>query len=627
MLDLAESWSIIIYFAFLWSCSGGLLKTDGGLALNDMLGNWKRTHLCGTVTAAELGQEVCLMGWVQRRRDHGGLIFIDLRDREGIVQLALDPDRDPEAHKKAEQIRNEFVVAVRGKVSPRPEGTVNPSMKTGEVEIEVSELKILNRAETPPFMIDEHAEVAENIRLKYRFLDLRRPALQQKMMMRHLVARTVRNYLDGQGFIEVETPVLTKSTPEGARDYLVPSRVNPGNFFALPQSPQLFKQLLMVSGFDRYFQIVKCFRDEDLRADRQPEFTQIDCEMSFIDRETVTTVMEGMIATVFKEALGVDIPLPMPRLTYAEALDRFGVDNPDLRFDLELVTLTDLVRDCQFKVFASVAASGGLVKALNAKGCATFTRRELDDLTDFVKIYGAKGLAWVKVTEEGWQSPIAKFFSEEELKALNATLNAEVGDLLLFVADTPRITNEALGRLRGHLGQKLGLADKQDYKFTWITDFPLLEWDEDAKRHVAVHHPFTAPLEEDVPLLATDPGKARAQAYDLVLNGSEIGGGSIRIHDQSVQSQMFNLLGIDDEEAREKFGFLLDALSFGAPPHGGIAFGLDRLMMILTGADSIRDVIAFPKTQKATCLLSEAPNEVDEKQLQELAIRLRRQNK
>lgn len=595
--------------------------------LNDMLGNWKRTHLCGTVTAAELGQNVCLMGWVQRRRDHGGLIFIDLRDREGIVQLALDPDRDPEAHKKAEQIRNEFVVAVHGKVSPRPEGTVNPSMKTGEVEVEVSELKILNRSETPPFMLDEHSEVAENIRLKYRFLDLRRPALQQKLMMRHLVARTVRNYLDGQGFIEIETPVLTKSTPEGARDYLVPSRVNPGNFFALPQSPQLFKQLLMVSGFDRYFQIVKCFRDEDLRADRQPEFTQIDCEMSFVDREVVTSVMEGMIAKVFKEALGEDIPLPMPRLTYAEALDRFGVDNPDLRFDLELVTLTDLVRDSQFKVFASVAADGGLVKALNAKGCATFSRKELDDLTDFVKIYGAKGLAWVKVTEEGWQSPIAKFFSEEELKALNAALNAEVGDLLLFVADTPRITNEALGRLRGHLGQKLGLADKQDYKFTWVTDFPLLEWDGDERRHVAVHHPFTAPLEEDVPLLATEPGKARAQAYDLVLNGSEIGGGSIRIHDQSVQSQMFELLGIGAEEAREKFGFLLDALSFGAPPHGGIAFGLDRLMMILTGADSIRDVIAFPKTQKATCLLSEAPNEVDEKQLQELAIRLRRQNK
>ncbi|HEX9778997.1 MAG TPA: aspartate--tRNA ligase [Geopsychrobacteraceae bacterium] len=591
-----------------------------------MLGSWKRTHLCGTVTAAELGQDVCLMGWVQRRRDHGGLIFIDLRDREGIVQLALDPDRDPEAHQKAEQIRNEFVVAVRGKVSPRPEGTVNPKMKTGAVEVEVSELKILNRAETPPFMLDDHTEVAENIRLKYRFLDLRRPSLQKNLLLRHLVARTVRNYLDDRGFVEIETPVLTKSTPEGARDYLVPSRVNPGNFFALPQSPQLFKQLLMVSGFDRYFQIVKCFRDEDLRADRQPEFTQIDCELSFVDREAVMSIMEGLIAEVFKTALGIEIPLPMPRLSYAEALDRFGVDNPDLRFDLELVALTDLVRDSQFKVFAEVAAAGGLVKAINAKNCATFSRKELDDLTDFVKIYGAKGLAWVKVTEEGWQSPIAKFFSAAELAALNQALNAEVGDLLLFVADTPRITNEALGRLRGHLGQKLGLADKQNYKFSWVTDFPLLEWDGGERRHVAVHHPFTAPLEEDIALLDSDPGKARAQAYDLVLNGSEIGGGSIRIHDQTVQSRMFELLGIGAEEAREKFGFLLDALSFGAPPHGGIAFGLDRLMMILTGADSIRDVIAFPKTQKATCLLSEAPGKVDEKQLQELAIRLRRQN-
>jgi len=595
--------------------------------LNDMLGNWKRSHLCGALTAAEMGEDVCLMGWVQRRRDHGGLIFIDLRDREGVVQLALDPDRDPLAHKKAEQIRNEFVIAARGKVSPRPEGTVNPKMKTGEVEIEVNELKILNRAETPPFMLDEHTEVAENIRLKYRFLDLRRPALQNNMLMRHLVAKTVRNYLDDNGFVEIETPVLTKSTPEGARDYLVPSRVNPGNFYALPQSPQLFKQLLMVSGFDRYFQIVKCFRDEDLRADRQPEFTQIDCELSFVDRETVMSVMEGLIAKIFQEALGVELTLPMPRLTYAEALNRFGVDNPDLRFDMELVSLTEIVKDCGFKVFADVADKGGLVKALNVKSGATFSRKELDDLTDFVKIYGAKGLAWVKMTEEGWQSPIAKFFNDDELAALNQALGAEVGDLLLFVADNARITNEALGRLRAHLGQKLGLADKENYQFAWVTDFPLLEWDDEAKRHVAVHHPFTAPLEEDIPLLDTEPGKARAQAYDLVLNGSEVGGGSIRIHDQSVQSRMFSLLGIDDQEAREKFGFLLDALSFGAPPHGGIAFGLDRLMMILTGADSIRDVIAFPKTQKATCLLSEAPNEVDEKQLQELGVRLRRQSK
>jgi len=595
--------------------------------LNDKLGNWKRTHRCGDLTAANVGQDVCVMGWVQRRRDHGGLIFIDLRDREGIVQLALDPDRDLASHQKAEQIRNEFVIAARGKVSHRPDGTVNPKMKTGEVEIEISELLLLNRSETPPFMIDEFTEVAENIRLKYRYLDLRRPALQSNLLKRHLVAKTVRNYLDGQGFIEVETPVLTKSTPEGARDYLVPSRVNLGKFYALPQSPQLFKQLLMVSGFDRYFQIVKCFRDEDLRADRQQEFTQIDCEMSFVNRDDVMSVMEGMIAEIFKVALDVEISLPISRLTYAEAMDRFGVDNPDMRFGMELFDITSQVAGSQFKVFAEVAANDGLVKAMNAKGCATLSRKELDELTEFVKIYGAKGLAWAKITDEGWQSPIAKFFTAEELAALNETLDVEVGDLLLFMADTPRVANEALGRLRGHLGQKLGLARKDDYKFVWVTDFPLLEWDEEERRHVAVHHPFTSPLEEDIPLLDSEPGKARAQAYDLVLNGSEIGGGSVRIHDQAVQSRMFDLLGIGEEEAREKFGFLLDALSFGAPPHGGIAFGLDRVMMILTGADSIRDVIAFPKTQKATCMLSDAPNEVAEKQLQELGIRLRTKQK
>ena len=595
--------------------------------LNDKLGDLVRTHRCGELTAEQIGQDVCVMGWVQRRRDHGGLIFIDLRDREGIVQLALDPDRDLASHQKGEQVRNEYVLAARGKVSPRPEGTVNPKMKTGEVEIEISELLILNRSETPPFMLDDFTEVAENIRLKYRYLDLRRPALQKNMVMRHLVAKTVRNYFDEQGFIEIETPVLTKSTPEGARDYLVPSRVNTGNFYALPQSPQLFKQLLMVSGFDRYFQIVKCFRDEDLRADRQPEFTQIDCEMSFINRSQVMDIMEGMIAKVFKAALGVELSLPLPRLSYAEALDRFGVDNPDLRFDLELIDITQQVAESQFKVFASVAANDGLVKALNVKGCATFSRKELDDLGEFAKIYGAKGLAWVKVTEDGWQSPIAKFFTADELSILNKKLGAEVGDLLLFMADTPAIANEALGRLRGHLGQKLGLANKDNYKFTWVTEFPLLEWDAEQRRHVAVHHPFTAPLEEDIPLLDSAPGKARAQAYDLVLNGSEIGGGSIRIHDQAVQSRMFELLGIGAEEAREKFGFLLDALNFGAPPHGGIAFGLDRIMMILTGADSIRDVIAFPKTQKATCLLSDAPNEVDDKQLQELGVRLRTKQK
>jgi aspartyl-tRNA synthetase len=591
--------------------------------LSDILGDWKRTHYCGELRKEDIGKEVCIMGWVHRRRDHGGLIFIDLRDRTGIGQLALDPDRDPEAHAKAEAVRNEFVVAAFGKVSPRPEGTVNPKMATGEVEVEISEIRILNPAKTPPFMLDEFSEVAENLRLKYRYLDLRRVGIQQNLIMRHKVAQTVRNYLTEKDFLEIETPMLTKSTPEGARDYLVPSRVNLGNFYALPQSPQLFKQLLMVSGFDRYFQIVRCFRDEDLRADRQPEFTQIDCELSFVDRDDIMSIMEGMIETVFKKTVDADITVPIPRMTYAEALDRYGVDNPDLRFDMELINITELVKGCGFKVFASVAESGGLVKAINAKGCATFSRRELDDLTDFVAIYGAKGMAWVKIQEDGtWQSPIAKFFTEQELADIGAALDAQPGDLLLFGADTPAITNEALGRLRGHLGNKLELADPNDYKFVWITDFPLLEWDAEARRHVAVHHPFTAPMDEDVHLLETEPGKVRAKAYDLVLNGSEIGGGSIRIHNQDVQSQMFKLLGIGEEEAREKFGFLLDALEFGAPPHGGIAFGLDRVMMILTGASSIRDVIAFPKTQKATCLMSEAPGAVDEKQLRELGIRL-----
>ena len=591
--------------------------------MSDILGDWKRTHYCGELRKEDIGKEVCIMGWVHRRRDHGGLIFIDLRDRTGIGQLALDPDRDPEAHAKAEAVRNEFVVAAIGKVSPRPEGTVNPKMATGEVEVEISEIRILNPAKTPPFMLDEFSEVAENLRLKYRYLDLRRVGIQQNLIMRHKVAQTVRNYLTEKDFLEIETPMLTKSTPEGARDYLVPSRVNLGNFYALPQSPQLFKQLLMVSGFDRYFQIVRCFRDEDLRADRQPEFTQIDCELSFVDRDDIMSIMEGMIETVFKKTIDADITVPVPRMTYAEALDRYGVDNPDLRFDMELINITELVKGCGFKVFASVAESGGLVKAINAKGCSTFSRRELDDLTDFVAIYGAKGMAWVKIQEDGtWQSPIAKFFTEQELADIGAALDAQPGDLLLFGADTPAITNEALGRLRGHLGNKLELADPKDYKFVWITDFPLLEWDAEARRHVAVHHPFTAPMDEDVHLLETEPGKVRAKAYDLVLNGSEIGGGSIRIHNQDVQSQMFKLLGIGEEEAREKFGFLLDALEFGAPPHGGIAFGLDRVMMILTGASSIRDVIAFPKTQKATCLMSEAPGAVDEKQLRELGIRL-----
>ena len=591
--------------------------------MTDILEDWKRTHFCGDLSAEDIGKEVCLMGWVHRRRDHGGLIFIDLRDRTGIGQLALDPDRDPEAHAKAETVRNEFVLAAIGTVSPRPEGTINPKMKTGEVEIEVSQLRILNVAKTPPFMLDEYTEVAENLRLKYRYLDLRRDAIQKNIIMRHQVAQTTRNYLSGQGFLEIETPMLTKSTPEGARDYLVPSRVNQGNFYALPQSPQIFKQLLMVSGYDRYFQITRCFRDEDLRADRQPEFTQIDCELSFVDKDDVMTVMEGMIAAIFKSTLEVELTLPMPRMSFAEVMDRFGVDNPDLRFEMELVNLTEIVAASGFKVFADAAAKGGLVKALNVKNGAKFSRKELDELTEFVTIYGAKGMAWVKMLEDGnWQSPIAKFFTDDERLEINQALKAEQGDLLIFGADTAAIVNESLGRLRGHIGHKLGLADQNEYKFLWVTDFPLLEWDGEERRHVAVHHPFTAPLDEDIPLLDTEPGKARAKAYDLVLNGSEIGGGSIRIHDQDVQRRMFDLLGIGPEEAQQKFGFLLDALEFGAPPHGGIAFGLDRIMMILTGAGSIRDVIAFPKTQKATDLMSEAPGRVDEQQLRELGIRL-----
>lgn len=588
----------------------------------DLLGDLRRTHHLNQLTAADKGKEVVLMGWVQRRRDHGGVIFVDLRDREGITQVVFNPETDAKMHEKAHAIRSEYVIAVRGMVDERPDGMINKNLFTGEIEINVLELRILNEAETPPFLIEDRVETSESIRLKNRHLDLRRPAIQKNIIKRHKAGFAARKYLNDNGFLDIETPFLTKSTPEGARDYLVPSRITQGNFYALPQSPQLFKQLLMIAGFDRYYQIVKCFRDEDLRADRQPEFTQIDLEMSFVGEEDVMAMAEGLVKTVFKEVLDMDIKIPFKRMDYEEAMDRYGLDKPDLRFDLELVNLSEILKNTGFKVFADTLKKGGLVKALNAKGCAVFSRKDIDDLTSFAAIYGAKGLAWIKVKEDGeWQSPITKFFSDEEKESMKNALSMEPGDIVFFVADSPSVTNDTLGNLRNHLGAKLGLVDNNKYEFLWVTRFPMFEWDEDEKRYQALHHPFTAPLESDYDKIDKSPLEVKSRAYDMVLNGSEIGGGSIRIHQPEVQEKVFSILGMEREDYEEKFGFLVDALKSGAPPHGGLAFGFDRLVMILCQEESIRDVMAFPKTQKGTCLLTNAPSKASFAQLQELGLK------
>ena len=586
------------------------------------LGDFVRTHSCGELTAANLKQDVRLCGWVQFRRDHGGLIFVDLRDRAGLTQVVFIPEVAPEAHEKAHILRSEYVVALEGYVRERPEGMANSNMVTGEIEIVVRSWKLLNTSKTPPFLIEDRSDPGENLRLEHRYLDLRRPRMTNSLVVRHKITQSVRQYLDEGGFIEVETPILTKSTPEGARDFLVPSRVNQGEFYALPQSPQIFKQLLMVSGLERYFQVARCFRDEDLRADRQPEFTQIDIEMSFVDENAVMSMAEGLMARVFKDVMGKDLPRPFPRMTYDEAMASYGVDKPDTRFDLRLEEVTDIVKGSEFRLFATAQ----LVKAMRVPGGETLSRKDIDDFTEYVKIFGAQGLAWIKIRPDEWQSPIAKFLSEKERAGLKEALGLEVGDIVFFQAGAPEMVNAALGNLRVRLGSHLGLIPENTHNFLWVTDFPLFEYDPEEKRWVARHHPFTQ-AQGDPAVLAKDPGSARARAYDMVLNGTEVGGGSIRIHNAEVQRRMFGALGFSPEEAESQFGFLMQALEQGAPPHGGIAFGLDRFVMLLLGLGSIRDVIAFPKTQKAGCLMTKAPSPVSPKQLRELGLALREKPK
>lgn len=589
----------------------------------ELMGDWERTDYCGKLGANDLEREVVLMGWVQSHRDHGGVIFIDLRDREGLVQAVLNPENSAEVHKKGEAIRDEWVVAIKGTVSKRTPETINPNLQTGEIEVMASEVKILNTSKVIPFLIEEDINVDELLRMKYRYLDLRRQTMKNNIITRHKVAAATRDYLNAEGFLEVETPYLTRSTPEGARDFLVPSRLNPGEFYALPQSPQILKQTLMVSGLDRYYQVVRCFRDEDLRADRQPEFTQIDIEMTFINEDDIMSVVEGMLREIFNEAKGVQIETPFMRMSHEEAMLKYGSDKPDTRFGLELEDISHIFAESEFKVFSGAIKNGGIIKVLKVEGKAgELSRKEIDDCTEVAKTLGAKGLAWIRVSEGEWQSPIVKFFSESEKEELQKALNLSDGDIVFFGADTPHIVNMVLSNLRLSLGERFGMIDHGKFNFLWVEDFPLFDYDHNEKRYVAMHHPFTSPNEEDMHLLDEEKGKIRSRAYDVILNGVEIGGGSIRIYRKDIQEKIFKAIGLTMEEAQDKFGFLLEALEFGAPPHGGIALGLDRIIMLIAGAPSIRDVIAFPKTQKGQCPLTEAPSEVDTKQLLELGIKL-----